>query len=165
MQYFASSLGCHIIVQLLICMPYLCFLPSAPSLKQLMISILSKLRHNLARRHYWSASYFICSSQKIPHAGEVNNSWRIQPRPTFPVLSKYPLFSSSSQVSFSSQARASALPSTMAEQESMDTSTTFRRLPTTVKPTHYSLTLKPNLNDFTFEGTQQINLEVRCYSE
>lgn len=36
----------------------------------------------------------------------------------------------------------------------------FERLPKNVIPKHYDLTLKPNFDKFTFEGTETINVEV-----
>ena len=33
-------------------------------------------------------------------------------------------------------------------------------LPTNVEPNHYTVTLKPNLNDFTFDGEVLIDIEV-----
>lgn len=38
----------------------------------------------------------------------------------------------------------------------------FSRLPTEVAPVNYALRLKPNLEAFTFEGYQEIGIEVNC---
>ena len=39
--------------------------------------------------------------------------------------------------------------------------TTFERLPTSVLPKNYKLTLTPNLTEFTFAGEEVIDVEVR----
>ena len=44
--------------------------------------------------------------------------------------------------------------------EKMDTSTGFSRLPTNAVPSNYAITLKPNFLDFTFEGSQNVDLAV-----
>ena len=36
----------------------------------------------------------------------------------------------------------------------------FSRLPTTVTPTNYDVTLKPSFETFTFEGHQSVDLNV-----
>ena len=36
----------------------------------------------------------------------------------------------------------------------------FKHLPLTVLPVNYAVTLKPNFNDFTFDGSITIDLEV-----
>lgn len=38
----------------------------------------------------------------------------------------------------------------------------FERLPTHVVPANYSIRLKPNLDAFTFEGYEEITVQVRC---
>ena len=38
--------------------------------------------------------------------------------------------------------------------------TTFCRLPTSVKPSHYKLELEPDLENFTFNGSVDINIDV-----
>ena len=40
----------------------------------------------------------------------------------------------------------------------------FERLPTSVLPKNYKLTLKPNLTEFTFTGEEDIDLEVKVLS-
>ena len=39
----------------------------------------------------------------------------------------------------------------------------FERLPTSVLPRNYKLTLKPNLTEFTFTGEEVIDVEVIEY--
>jgi hypothetical protein len=36
----------------------------------------------------------------------------------------------------------------------------FNRLPLNAIPKHYDITIKPNFENFTFQGTEQIELEV-----
>ena len=36
----------------------------------------------------------------------------------------------------------------------------FSRLPTSVVPSHYFLTIRPELGDFTFSGSETINVQV-----
>ena len=38
--------------------------------------------------------------------------------------------------------------------------TTFCRLPTSVKPSHYELELEPDLENFTFNGSVDIHIVV-----
>lgn len=42
----------------------------------------------------------------------------------------------------------------------MSTKVEFKRLPLNVLPVNYAVTLKPNFNDFTFDGNIVIDLEV-----
>lgn len=39
----------------------------------------------------------------------------------------------------------------------------FERLPELVKPTHYALTLSPDLKNFTFRGQETADIEVSCF--
>ena len=41
-----------------------------------------------------------------------------------------------------------------------DTKRPFKRLPTSVVPSNYQITLQPNLQDFKFKGSQIVDLEV-----
>lgn len=45
---------------------------------------------------------------------------------------------------------------------SMDMTNSREILPTNVKPIHYDLTLEPNLEKFTFEGTVIIEYVISC---
>ena len=56
-----------------------------------------------------------------------------------------------SVITFSVHARKE---STMASKEP------FQRLPTDVKPMNYDISLTPNLKSFTFQGTEDISVEV-----
>lgn len=38
--------------------------------------------------------------------------------------------------------------------------TPFSRLPTDIRPFHYEITLRPDLKNLTFEGTQNVEIEV-----
>jgi len=38
----------------------------------------------------------------------------------------------------------------------------FHRLPTDVVPSNYAIRLKPDLEKFTFDGHEEIQIEVRC---
>lgn len=42
-----------------------------------------------------------------------------------------------------------------------DTKQLFERLPQTIIPTHYDLTIQPFLDKFTFDGSVTIHLQVR----
>ena len=37
----------------------------------------------------------------------------------------------------------------------------FERLPKTITPVNYNIRLKPNLKAFTFEGSEDIDIEVQ----
>ena len=41
-----------------------------------------------------------------------------------------------------------------------ETKRPFKRLPTSVVPSNYQITLQPNLQDFKFKGSQVVDLEV-----
>lgn len=44
------------------------------------------------------------------------------------------------------------------------TKKSFKRLPTSVVPSNYRITLQPNLQDFKFQGNQIVELEVENHS-
>ncbi len=125
-----------------------------------MISLIPKLRHTITRRHC-SASYFLYSSQKKTQRESGISKARLQFTPSkvsSPRNNPFQFLEGPSQVSFSSLAGAftKTLDPDMAEEGSQE----FHRLPTTVKPTNYALTLTPDLKKFTFEGSQDVKLEV-----
>lgn len=37
----------------------------------------------------------------------------------------------------------------------------FSRLPTNVVPSHYHLTIRPEISEFTFSGTETVEVQVR----
>ena len=51
---------------------------------------------------------------------------------------------------------------TMSSQgDSNNTTTNFSRLPKNVVPNHYSITIRPEISNFTFTGTETVNVDVR----
>jgi len=133
--------------------------------RSFMISIIPKVRPLcLIRRHLSSASTtfnFISPSQKTVNKKDPSRTNSALCRPNTYSYSEdsQSVNTKSSTVFFSNKAVAQRIE--MTEQQIQDNSKGFRRLPCTVKPTHYALTLKPNLSTFTFDGSQDINLQVR----
>ena len=48
----------------------------------------------------------------------------------------------------------------MTGQNTQETKPLFERLPQTIVPTHYDLTIQPHLNTFKFNGDVNIHLKV-----
>ena len=47
------------------------------------------------------------------------------------------------------------------EANGLSQQTDYSRLPTNVLPSHYFLTIRPDLSDFTFAGREAIDVQVR----
>ena len=45
--------------------------------------------------------------------------------------------------------------------DSNNTTTNFSRLPKNVVPNHYFVTIRPEISNFTFTGTETVNVDVR----
>ena len=46
-------------------------------------------------------------------------------------------------------------------QQAMAQEASSARLPTNVVPSHYHLTIRPEINEFTFSGSETVQLQVR----
>lgn len=51
----------------------------------------------------------------------------------------------------------------MEVKESGGEEAAFQRLPLNARPVHYDVTIKPNFDDFTFEGVESIDMEVNYF--